>query len=258
MNFGRRPSARSLASVSSSTSMRMPCVVHLDLHDVGLVGVEARHGAGIRRRLGHDDVAGIEEHAADEVDHLLAAGGDHQVVGLDHGPLGRHHLRRCTCGRPRARPSARTGAPRRSSPRPRATSASRSPRRGTSSCPAGRWPARSLRAAPSRPSCRASPTRSSRACGGEQAAVALDLVGAGGRGALPGSLVYRHAAERTLARNGLPPRPPTGSRDRRGDRHPALLAHAPGRSAGRRRPRHRLRRHGLRFPGADRRSCSRS
>jgi hypothetical protein len=67
-------------------------VVHLDLHDVGLVGVEARHGAGIRGRLGDHDVAGIEERAADEVDHLLAAGRDHDVVGLDLGALGRHHL----------------------------------------------------------------------------------------------------------------------------------------------------------------------
>ena len=165
MNFGRaalraQPGERLLEHVDPHA-----VVVHLDLHDVGLEGVEARHGAGIGRRLGHHDVAGIEERAADEVDHLLAAGGDHQVVGLDRGALGGHHLRRCSCGRPRARRSARTAARRRSSRRPRATSARRSPRPGTSSCPAGRWPARSPRAARSRPSCRASPTTSSRACG---------------------------------------------------------------------------------------------
>ena len=64
------------------------------------------------------------------------------------------------------------------------------------------------------------------------------------------SIVMRR--ERTLARNGLSPRPPSGSRDRRGDRNPTLPAHAPRRSARRRRPRSRLRRHRLRLPGADR------
>ena len=72
--------------------MRMPSLVHLDLHDVGLVGDEHRHRAGVGRRLGDDHVAGVDQRLADEVDHLLAAGGDEQVVGLDLHALGRHHL----------------------------------------------------------------------------------------------------------------------------------------------------------------------
>ena len=51
----------------------MPCVVDLDLHDVGLVGAEHRDRARIGRRLGDHHVAGIEQRLADEVDHLLAA-----------------------------------------------------------------------------------------------------------------------------------------------------------------------------------------
>ena len=58
-------------------------LVHADLHDVGLVGDEHRHRAGIRRALGDHDVARVDQRLADEVDHLLAAGGHEQVVGLD-------------------------------------------------------------------------------------------------------------------------------------------------------------------------------
>ena len=92
MNFGRRPSRSSRSSVSSSTSTRMPSLVHLDLHDVGLVGAERRHRARVGRRLGDDHVARVDERLADEVDHLLAAGRDEQLAFVDRHALGRHHL----------------------------------------------------------------------------------------------------------------------------------------------------------------------
>ena len=80
MNFGRRPSASRRSSVASSSSIAHPVAVHRDLHDVGLVGAERRDGAGVGRRLGDDDVAGVDERLADEVDDLLAAGRDEHVV----------------------------------------------------------------------------------------------------------------------------------------------------------------------------------
>ena len=92
MNFGRRPSRSSRSSVSSSSSIRMPSLVHADLHDVGLVGAERRDRARVRRRLGDDDVARVDERLADEVDDLLAAGGDEDVVGVDVHALGGHDL----------------------------------------------------------------------------------------------------------------------------------------------------------------------
>jgi hypothetical protein len=67
--------------------------VHLDLHDVGLVGGERRYRAGVCRRLGDDHVAWVDQRLADEVDHLLAAGRDQHVRGVDLGLLGGHHLR---------------------------------------------------------------------------------------------------------------------------------------------------------------------
>ena len=83
MNFGRRPSRSRRSSVSSSTSIAHPVAVHLDLHDVGLVGAERRDRARVGRRLGDDHVAGVDERLADEVDDLLAAGRDEDVVGVD-------------------------------------------------------------------------------------------------------------------------------------------------------------------------------
>jgi hypothetical protein len=67
--------------------------VHLDLHDVGLVGAERGHRARVRRRLGEDHVAGVDQRLADEVDHLLAAGRDEHIGGVDLRVLRRHHLR---------------------------------------------------------------------------------------------------------------------------------------------------------------------
>jgi hypothetical protein len=66
-------------------------LVELDLHDVGLVGDEDRDRARIRGRLGHYDVARVDQRLAHEVDHLLPAGRDEQLVGLDVHPLGGHH-----------------------------------------------------------------------------------------------------------------------------------------------------------------------
>ena len=76
MNFGRRPSRSRRSSVSSSSSIAHAVGVHLDLHDVGLVGAERRHRARVGRRLGDDHVARVDQRLADEVDHLLAAGRD--------------------------------------------------------------------------------------------------------------------------------------------------------------------------------------
>ena len=93
MNFGRRPSRSSSVSRSSSRSIRMPSAVDLDLDDVGLVRGEGRHGARVGRRLGDDHVAGIDQRLRDEVDHLLAARRDDQVVGVDlHPAVGVHDL----------------------------------------------------------------------------------------------------------------------------------------------------------------------
>ena len=66
----------------------------VDLHLQGLrfVGAENGHGAGVGRRLGDHDVAGIDQRLADQVDRLLAAGGDDDVVGVGIHALGAHHL----------------------------------------------------------------------------------------------------------------------------------------------------------------------
>src|SRR3712207_8621797 len=45
--------------------------VERDLHHLGLVARERRHRARIGRALGDDDVAGIDERLAHEVDDLL-------------------------------------------------------------------------------------------------------------------------------------------------------------------------------------------
>ncbi len=69
-----------------------PVVVEGDLHDLGLVGAERRDRARVRRRLGDDHVAGIDQRLAEEVDRLLAAGRDEQVRRSDPHVLGGHHL----------------------------------------------------------------------------------------------------------------------------------------------------------------------
>ena len=92
MNFGRRPSAARRSSSSSSSSTRIPSLVALDLEGVGLVGAEDRNRAGVGRGLADHGVAGVDERLGDEVDRLLAAGGDDHVLGVGRHPLGGHHL----------------------------------------------------------------------------------------------------------------------------------------------------------------------
>jgi hypothetical protein len=50
-----------------------PVLVHRDVHDLGLVGREGAERPDVRRRLGDHDVTGVDEHARDEVERLLAA-----------------------------------------------------------------------------------------------------------------------------------------------------------------------------------------
>ena len=64
-----------------------PVLVHRDVLDAGLVGGEAGHGARVRRPLGENRVARVHERADGEVDRLLAAAGDHDVVHPGAGLL---------------------------------------------------------------------------------------------------------------------------------------------------------------------------
>ena|GEM_PF-5474766 len=52
---------------------------------IGLVRREDRQGSDVRGRLGQDDVAGIDEELGDDVDGLLGASRDDDVlrIGLD-------------------------------------------------------------------------------------------------------------------------------------------------------------------------------
>ena len=86
MNFGRRPSRVEAVERLLEHVDAHAVGVHLDLHDVGLVGAERRHGARVGRRLGDDDVARVDQRLADEVDDLLAAGRDEDVLGVDVVP----------------------------------------------------------------------------------------------------------------------------------------------------------------------------
>ena len=92
MNFGRRPSRSRRSSVCLELVDAHAVLVDADLDDLGLVGAERRHGAGVGRRLGDDHVARIDQRLADEVDDLLAAGRDEHVVGVDVRALLGHHL----------------------------------------------------------------------------------------------------------------------------------------------------------------------
>ena len=83
MNLGRRPVALELVERARELVDPHPVAVHRHLHHVGLVGAEGGHRARVGRRLGDDHVAGVDQRLADEVDHLLAAGGDEHLVGVD-------------------------------------------------------------------------------------------------------------------------------------------------------------------------------
>ena len=69
-----------------------PVVVHRDVHDLRLVGVERAQRADVGRRLGQDDVARIDEDAGGQVQRHLRADGDHHVVRVGLDALERHHL----------------------------------------------------------------------------------------------------------------------------------------------------------------------
>ncbi len=92
MNFGLR--ALRVQTIERRLELvdRHPVAVHLDLHDVGLIGAERRHRPRIGGGLRHDHVARVDQRLAHEVDHLLAAGRDDHVRRIDRGALGGHHL----------------------------------------------------------------------------------------------------------------------------------------------------------------------
>ena len=63
------------------------------LLDIGLVGGEDRQGADIGGSLGEDHVSGIDEELSDNVNGLLGAGGDNNVLWIGVNALERHDLR---------------------------------------------------------------------------------------------------------------------------------------------------------------------
>ena len=69
-----------------------PVVVHRDVHDLGLVGLEGAERTDVRRRLGQDDVARVAEDPGGQVQRHLRADGDHHVVRVGLDALERHHL----------------------------------------------------------------------------------------------------------------------------------------------------------------------
>ena len=91
-----------VASSSASSRLQLvhphPVLVAFDLDDVGLVAAEHRHRAGVGRRLADHDVARVDQRLADEVDRLLAAGGDDHVLGVGKHALGAHHLEDAVVG----------------------------------------------------------------------------------------------------------------------------------------------------------------
>jgi hypothetical protein len=68
-------------------------VVDLDLHVSRLVRAEGRQRAHVGRRLDDDLVARIEEDLRHEVEGLLGAGRDHDVVGIRIHTLFGHEVR---------------------------------------------------------------------------------------------------------------------------------------------------------------------
>ncbi len=68
-----------------------PVVVHRGVDDLGLVGAEDPERADVAGGLGDHDVARVAEHPGDQVERLLRAGGDHDVVGVRADALLGHH-----------------------------------------------------------------------------------------------------------------------------------------------------------------------
>ena len=65
-------------------------VVERNMRDVGAVGGEARHGTRVRGAFGQHGVARVDEGADAQVDGLLTARGDEDVVNAGVGTLMRH------------------------------------------------------------------------------------------------------------------------------------------------------------------------
>ena len=63
-----------------------------NLLHVGLVCREDRQRADVGGRLGQDDVAGVDEELGDDVDGLLRAGGDDDVLRVGSDVLQGHDL----------------------------------------------------------------------------------------------------------------------------------------------------------------------
>ena len=82
MNLGRRPRARAPSGWLELVDAHA-VAVHRHLDDVGLVGAEGGDRARVGRRLGDDHVTRIKQRLADQVDDLLTAGGDQDLVRID-------------------------------------------------------------------------------------------------------------------------------------------------------------------------------
>src|SRR6266540_5223706 len=67
-----------------------PLVVDGNGDEPGLVGGEGLDGSEEGRGLGEDEIAGIQEEPADEVEGLLRARGDEDVVRRDPDAVTRH------------------------------------------------------------------------------------------------------------------------------------------------------------------------
>ena len=106
------------ATRSASDVDLHPVAVDRDLEQVGLVGQRGRAAVGVGRRLDHDQVAGVDEQLAGQVEPLHAARGDREP----RPAWSRRSCRRApppapraAAGRPRWRRSrTRRGRPRRS------------------------------------------------------------------------------------------------------------------------------------------------
>jgi hypothetical protein len=69
-----------------------PVGVHVDLHDLGLVGREHRHGTRVGRSLGDNHVAGVDQGLRDQVEDLLAARRHEHVLVVHAHALRGHDL----------------------------------------------------------------------------------------------------------------------------------------------------------------------
>ena len=98
MNLGRRPSPRSALEQRLELVDPHPVLVGRDLDHLGLVAAEDGNRARVGRRLADDDVARVDQRLGDEVDRLLAAGGDEHIVGVGQHPLRAHHLEDAVLG----------------------------------------------------------------------------------------------------------------------------------------------------------------